>query len=138
MATGLCSGRWTIRWLNHISVMLVLSSPVVAHQHDTSTLDEHADPAWQKELQAYQNWQVAMEQKKRDLAFAELQLNWLKKQVEIAHQRHLLKPSVTAVQREPINCIRVADGDWQLEGDDLHWSWGNRTTVAERSQPGCF
>ena len=42
------------------------------------------------ELKAYQAWQVAMEQKKRDLAFAELQLNWLKKQVEIAQQQKLL------------------------------------------------
>ncbi|PYE35281.1 hypothetical protein DFP83_101156 [Idiomarina fontislapidosi] len=118
--------------------MVILISPVAAQQQHNQNDDLADSQAWHPELQAYQRWQSAMEQKKRDLAFAELQLNWLKKQVEIAHQQRLLKPSAVAVAREPVNCIRIADDDWRLTGDVKHWSWGTRVATQVKQQTGCF
>ena len=139
MATGLCNGRWTIRWFSPFSVVVLCSFPALAQQQDNEAESKPTvTQQWQMELQAYQDWQAAMEQKKRELAFAELQLNWLKKQVEIAHQQRLLQPTVTREKREPSNCIRVANHDWHLQSDATHWYWGALIDVKHDSQRRCF
>ncbi|OIM99766.1 hypothetical protein BFR57_04175 [Idiomarina sp. MD25a] len=112
---------------------------MLAQQHDIEAESKpNVTQQWQAELQAYQDWQAAMEHKKRELALAELQLNWLKKQVEIAHQQRLLQPTVRKKGVEPSNCIRVANHDWQLQRDATHWYWGSLIDAEHDSQRRCF
>ncbi|WP_272977933.1 hypothetical protein [Idiomarina baltica] len=127
MAIGLCNGRWTPKWLSLFSFCLPLSMPLTAQQVVSKTTDPLAlSEQLKTELKAYQAWQVAMEQKKRDLAFAELQLNWLKKQVEIAQQQKLLRPTSVAAPRPPKNCIRIAQSEWRLRDADGEWFWAKQ------------